>query len=83
MKESNMKKRILGPYIIGSALIWGLTLICVALMPGDAADKAGIMVVLNGGAASHLIVIWCPLAVTLKKLRDQESEEQATGDLGA
>lgn len=77
-----MRQRILGPYILGSALIWGATILGTALLPGDAKTKAMILSVISGGAGSHLILIWGPLAAAFKKLREHGGEEQTT-ELGS
>jgi Ca2+/H+ antiporter len=70
-----MKQQILGPYIIGSALIWGVTIIGVSLMLGGFEDKAKVLSTLSTGAGLHLILIWGPLAVALKKLREQRADD--------
>ena len=71
-----MTKKILGPYILGSALIWGLTLIAASLMLGGFEDKAPVVSLLSAAAGVHLIIIWVPLAAALKKLMSQQDEEQ-------
>ena len=70
-----MKKQILGPYIIGSALIWGLTLIGVSLAMKGLEDKSQVLSLLSTGAGMHLILIWGPLAVAIKKLRAKPDGE--------
>ncbi len=69
-----MKKQILGPYIIGSAVIWGVTIIGASLKMGDVADKTQVLSLLSTGAGLHLILIWGPLAAALKKLRKQQDD---------
>jgi hypothetical protein len=63
-----MKKQILGPYIIGSAIIWGLVLIGASLRMGGFENKSEVLSILGLGAGIHLILIWGPLAAALKKL---------------
>ena len=66
-----MNKRILGPYIIGSAIIWGVTIIGASLMMGDLEEKSRVLSLLGSGAGIHLILIWGPLAAAFKKLMKQ------------
>lgn len=66
-----MKKQLLGPYIIGSAIIWGVTLVGAAMMMRGFDDRAQVLSLLGAGAGIHLILIWGPLAAALKKLRNQ------------
>ena len=72
-----MEKQILGPYIIGSAIIWGVSLIGASLMMRGFEDKAQVLSMLSAAAGIHLILIWGPLAVALKKLRKQQEAEQS------
>ncbi|MCK4531072.1 MAG: hypothetical protein KAU44_07820 [Candidatus Marinimicrobia bacterium] len=61
------RKSNIGWYIIGSALIWGLTMIgCAMALKGTDAYQS-IQLILGGGAAVHLIIIWGPLAVMTGK----------------
>jgi hypothetical protein len=64
-----MKNRnnILGAYILGSAIVWGATLIGIALKLRNTDCYEQISLILIGGAAIHLIFIWGPLAAQLKK----------------
>jgi hypothetical protein len=66
-----MKKRILGPYILGSATIWGVAIIGASLMMGDFEEKSQVLTLLGTGAGIHLILIWGPLAAAFKKLNNQ------------
>ena len=70
-----MKKQILGPYIIGSALIWGLTIVGASLRMGGFENKAEVLSLLSAGAGIHLILIWGPLAAALKKLRSHGAQD--------
>ncbi len=65
-----MKTSILGPYILGSAVIWGATIVGASLLMGGVEASARILSLLGGGAAVHLILVWVPLAAALKKTRD-------------
>jgi hypothetical protein len=71
-----MKKQILGPYILGSAAIWGVTLIGASIMMRGAEENVQVLSLLGSAAGAHLILIWGPLAAAMKKLRDQLDDEQ-------
>jgi hypothetical protein len=62
------KKSAIGYYIIGSAIIWGLTILGCALKLKAAYNE--ISLILGGAAGIHLILIWGPLAAQLKKERE-------------
>ena len=66
-----MKKRILGPYILGSATIWGVAIVGASLMMGDFEEKSQVLTLLGTGAGIHLILIWGPLAAAFKKLNNR------------
>ena len=65
------KKGFLGYYIIGSAILWGITIIGCALMLKGTDCYPKISTILGAGAAIHLILIWGPLAAQIKKLRKE------------
>ena len=69
------KKGILGYYIIGSALIWGLTIIGCALMLKGTDCYGKIATILGGAAGVHLILIWGPLAAQMKKLLGEKESK--------
>jgi len=66
-----MKKetKTIGAYIIGSAIIWGATIIlCSLKLKGTDCFSE----ITGGGAGIHLILIWGPLAAQLKKMKKEE-----------
>ncbi|MBC8384584.1 MAG: hypothetical protein H8E57_03585 [Candidatus Cloacimonetes bacterium] len=65
------KKGILGYYILGSAIIWGLTIIGIALKLKGSECFKDISLILSAAAGIHLILIWGPLAAQLKKQREE------------
>ena len=71
---------MLGPFIIGSALIWGLTIVGASLVLGDVESKTQALRLLSAGAGLHLILIWGPLAAVMKKLRDQLGDGHEDGE---
>jgi hypothetical protein len=72
-----MKKQILGPYILGSAIIWGATIVGASLMMPGFENKARVLSLLGSGAGVHLILVWGPLAAALKKLRAELGGEKS------
>jgi|GEM_PF-1149258 len=70
-------KNIIGWYIIGSAIIWGLTgiLISLQLRGTDCFDKIALL--FSSAAGIHLILIWGPLAAQLKK-KQKENDTEVT-----
>jgi hypothetical protein len=64
-----MKQRILGPYVIGSALIWGVTIVAASMIMEGVENRAQLLSLLSTGAGVHLILIWGPLAAAIGKLR--------------
>jgi hypothetical protein len=72
---AGMQRQNLGPYVIASAIIWGLTIVGASMLMGDVPDKSKVLGLLGTGAGVHLILIWGPLAV-LEKLRQRPGNEQ-------
>ncbi len=66
-----MNKPSIGIYIIASALIWGLVMLGCALSMRGTECYPLMQNILNAGAGIHLIIIWGPLAVQFKKLKEQ------------
>jgi hypothetical protein len=69
------KKGIPGYYIIGSAVIWGITIVGCALKLRGTECFQEISLMLSTGAGVHLILIWGPLAAQLKKRREEDKKE--------
>ncbi len=67
-----MRKQLLGPYIIGSAIIWGAVMVGASLIMASSQDKTQVLSLLGTGAGIHLIIIWGPLAAALKKLGNRQ-----------
>ena len=70
------KKNILGYYIIGSAIIWGATILGCSLILKE--TFAQISLILTSAAGIHLILIWGPLAAQLKKQREENKPIDST-----
>ncbi|MCP4581309.1 MAG: hypothetical protein GY839_06800 [candidate division Zixibacteria bacterium] len=66
------KKKIIGVYIIASAIIWGAAMIGCSLMLKGTECFSKIATILGTAAGIHLIFIWGPLAAQLKKLNVEE-----------
>lgn len=75
-QEWTMKKQILGPYIIGSAVVWAVAIVGASLMMRGFEDKAQVLSLLGACAGMHLILIWGPLAAALKKIRSEQEAAQ-------
>ena len=75
-----MKKLYIGWFIIGSALIFGMTIIGAAIMMPDFESKQRVINLLGAGAGIHLIVIWGPLAAMVagvnRKMEKAQKEEE-------
>ncbi len=69
------KNSIIGWYIIGSAIIWGLTGILISLQLKGTECFSQIQHIFGLAAGIHLILIWGPLAAQLKKRQKENDEE--------
>ncbi|PLW94759.1 MAG: hypothetical protein C0592_01860 [Marinilabiliales bacterium] len=69
---SKKRKNIIGWYIIGSAIIWGATILGGALILKE--NFKQVSVIFSSAAAIHLIIIWVPLAAQLKKQREEANK---------
>ena len=67
--KKNMK--YFGALIIGSALIWAAVIIGSALALKGTDCYEEIQNILFGGVITHLILIWGPLAIQLKKSKEE------------
>lgn len=66
-----MKKQFIGYYIIASAIIWGFVMVGSAFLLGGTEFKDNQSLMLFGGFIAHLLFIWGPLAIQIKKLREE------------
>ena len=65
-----MKKisRILGMLIIGSAIIWAAIIVgCSSALSGTECYD-NIKYILSGGVIAHILLIWGPAAVIIRKI---------------
>lgn len=64
------EKKLIGYYIIASAVIWGVVIIgCASGLKGTTCyDK--ISPILIGGAVAHLIFVWGPLANQFRQAKE-------------
>ena len=69
-----MKNKSIGVYIIASAIIWGSVSIGCAFVLRGTGLYNDISLIINGGAAVHLLFLWAPLANQLRKGQEEESE---------
>ena len=71
----NKKFKTVGAFTILSAIIWGAVIVgsSYALKGTECYDK--IQNILVGGVVSHIILIWGPLALLFKKIKENKSED--------
>ena len=67
------KKNVLGFFIIGSAIIWGVTILACALILKETFSQ--ISLILYVAASTHLILIWGPLVAQFKKQNNENNPE--------
>jgi len=60
-------KNKLGYFIIGSALIWAAIILGSSFVLKGIQEKQIITQILSGGFIAHLLFIWGPIIVVLKK----------------
>ncbi len=64
------KKGTIGALIIGSAIIWGAVILGSAIVLKGTECYGKIQNILVGGVITHLILIWGPLGILIKKNKD-------------
>lgn len=62
----------IGWFIIASAIVWGIVMLACAFALKGTGGYMKIQVFLGAGAAIHLIIIWAPLAMRIKKALSEE-----------
>jgi len=69
------KFKTIGAFIIASAIIWGAVIVgsSFALKGTECYEK--IQNILVGGVLVHIILIWGPLALLFKKVKDDKPED--------
>ena len=67
------KKNMLGYYIIGSAIIWGALIVGCSFKLKDTQCFNEISLILSAAAGIHLVLIWGPMAIQLKKRREENN----------
>jgi hypothetical protein len=71
----NKTSKTIGALIIASAIIWGAVIVGSASTLKGTECYSEIQNILFGGIVSHLILIWGPLGILLKKLKGNKSED--------
>jgi len=66
--------KTVGVFIIASAIIWAAVIMgCAAALRGTGCyDK--IQMILAGGVLTHIILIWGPVAIIFRKIKENTSE---------
>jgi len=69
------KLKTIGAFIIACAIIWGAVIVgsASALKGTECYDK--IQNILVGSVLSHIILIWGPLALLFRKIKDNKPED--------
>ncbi len=63
------KIKPLGAFIIASAIIWAAVIIGCSIVLSGTECYGKIQNILVGGVITHLIIIWAPLAMMMKKMK--------------
>ena len=73
-----MKTKSIGAFIIASAIIWAAVILgfSYALKGTDCYDS--IQNILVGGVISHIILIWGPVAVLVRKSNETNPDKEKT-----
>lgn len=69
-----MKKKSIGFYIIGSAIIWGAVIIGCAFKLKGTACYDEIRLILFGGVICHFLLIWTPTGNQFRKSKEEKSK---------
>jgi hypothetical protein len=65
-------KKSIGVFIIASAIIWGAVILGCSLKLKGTECYDEISYILSAGAIFHLLFIWGPLAIQIKKIKKEE-----------
>lgn len=65
----------IGGLILGSAIIWGAVIVGSSYVLKGTGCYAEIQNILFGGVITHLIIIWGPMGLIFKKIKENKSEE--------
>jgi hypothetical protein len=69
-------KKSIGLFIIASAIIWGAVIIGCSMKLKGTGCFDEISYILSAGAGIHLLLIWGPLTIQLRKVKKEEGEEE-------
>ncbi|MGD2089321.1 MAG: hypothetical protein PVH61_24310 [Candidatus Aminicenantes bacterium] len=72
----NKIKKSIGLFIIASAIIWGAVIIACSMKLKGTGCFDEISYILSAGAGIHLLLIWGPLTIQLRKIKKEEGEEE-------
>ena len=75
----NEKKKSIGftvgSLIIASAIIWGMVIVGCSYALKGTECYGEIQNILVGGVVTHLILIWGPVVILLKKLKENKHDD--------
>jgi hypothetical protein len=69
------KIKTIGAFIIASAIIWGVVIVGSAAALKGTECYGKIQNILVGGVVSHLILIWGPMGILLRRNKENKSED--------
>jgi len=65
------KFKTIGTFILASAIIWGAVIIGCSYVLKGTECYSKIQNILVGGVLSHIILIWGPVALLFKKIKEK------------
>jgi hypothetical protein len=68
------RKGRLGAIIIASAIIWAAVITGCALELKGSECYSEIQFILSGGVVAHIILIWGPMVVLFRKIKDKPAD---------
>ena len=66
----------LGAYIIASAIIWGAVIVGCSYPLRDTACYEQIQNITAGGVVAHIILVWGPIGMYLRKFMANQSKDR-------
>jgi hypothetical protein len=74
--EKRSKQMSVGAIILASAIIWGAVIVGCAFALKGTECYQNIQLILFGGIATHLILIWTPMGLLVKKLKEGKNGQK-------
>ena len=74
MYKMRNKRKPIGAFIIGSAIIWAAVIVGCSLSLKGTECYDQIQNILVGGVLAHIILIWGPMAISFKKMKENQDD---------